>query len=94
MKTASIFAEQFTARTTGRRAIYTINVLSLEAIKIVLKGVSLKLGTEGAEEDCGKGYLRRRNGTGYYGGNDGFMPTAKGWKAILAALQTNEETNH
>lgn len=87
MKTAEIFTGLFKERTTGRRASFTINVLTLDAVKIVLKGTKVKLDTEGANEDCAGGFLRRQNSTGIYGGNDGFIPTAKGWKAILKALQ-------
>lgn len=87
MKTAQIFAEVFTERTTGRRAMYTINALTVDAVKVVLNGVQLALGTDGAEDDERAGYIRRDNKTGYYGGRDGYKPTAKGFREILKVLK-------
>ena len=87
MKTCGVFVDLFTARTTGVRRMFTVSNLTLDAVKVVLKGVSLKLDTDGAEDDCNGGYLRRCNLTGYYGGNDGYVPTAKGYRAILSMLQ-------
>ena len=86
MKTATIYAEVFTGRTTGKRAMYTVNALTIDALKIVLKGVQVKFGTEGAEEDEQAGYIRRQNRSGYYGGSDGYIPTAKGYREILSTL--------
>ena len=86
MKTATVFAEVFTARTTGRRAMFTVNAVTVDALKIVLKGVQVKFGTEGAEEDERAGYILKQRNSGYYGGNDGYIPTAKGFREILNAL--------
>lgn len=86
MKTAQIFAETFTERTTGRRAMFTVNALTLDAVKVVLRGVQLETGTDGAADDERDGYIRRENNTGYYGGRDGYKPTAKGFREILKAL--------
>ena len=87
MKTAGIFAEAFTERTTGRRAMYTVNALTVDAVKVVLNGVQLETGADGAEDDERAGYIRRDNKTGYYGGRDGYIPTAKGFREILKALK-------
>lgn len=86
MITSGIFAEVFTSKTTGARRCFTIANLTLDAVKLVLKGTQIKLGTAGAEIDCENGFLKRVNLTGYYGGNDGYIPTAKGYKAILKQL--------
>ena len=88
MKTAGIFAEAFKERTAGRRATFTVNALTLDAVKVVLNGVQLATGTDGAEDDERAGYIRRDNKTGYYGGRDGYKPTAKGFRAILKELET------
>ena len=88
MKTAQIFAEVFAERTTGRRAMYTINALTVDAVKVVLNGVIAKVGTDGAEDDERAGYVRKVTNSGYYGGADGYKPTAKGYRAILKALET------
>ena len=88
MKTAGIFAEVFTDRTTGKRATFTVNALTIDAVKVVLNGIQLAIGTDGAEDDERAGYIRRDNKTGYYGGADGYKPTAKGYRAILKALET------
>ena len=87
MKTCEVFADAFRTRTTGVRRMFTVSNLTLDAVKVVLKGVSLKVDTDGAEDDCNSGYLRRCNLTGYYGGTDGYVPTAKGYRVILAKLQ-------
>lgn len=87
MKTASIFAEVFKGRTTGVRRMYTVNALTLDALKTVLNGVQIKFGTDGAEEDERAGYVRKQKKSGYYGGNDGYIPTAKGFRAILNTLE-------
>lgn len=87
MKTAEIFKEIFNERTTGRRAMFTVNNLSVEAVKIVLKGIQIKIGTSGVEEDELNGFVKRQNLTGYHGGNDGYVPTAKGYRAILNMLK-------
>ena len=86
MKTATIFAEVFTGRTTGKRAMFTVNALTIDALKVVLNGVQIKFGTEGAEDDEHAGYIRKQRNCGYYGGNDGYIPTAKGFRKILDAL--------
>lgn len=86
MKTAGIFADVFIRRTTGRRATFTVVNLTLDAVKIVLRGEKLKLNVEGALEDVQAGYLRRANGSGYYGGADGYLPTAKGYRKIHEQL--------
>ena len=87
MKTAGFFADLFTMRTTGAKRMYTINALTLDAVKIVLQKTKLNLDVPGTEDDCNDGYLRRANGTGCYGGTDGYLPTAKGYRAILALLK-------
>ena len=87
MKTANIFADIFTRRTTGEKRMYTINALTLDTVKIVLRGTKLNLDVSGTEEDCNAGFLRRANGTGCYGGTDGYIPTAKGYRAIIAMLK-------
>ena len=88
MKTAGIFAEAFTERTTGRRAMYTVNARTVDAVKVVLNGVQLETGADGAEDDERAGYVRKVTNSGYYGGADGYKPTAKGYRAILKALET------
>ena len=86
MNTAKYWAEIFTARTTGPKAIFQV-ALTLNAVKVVLKGIQLNLNNvEGATEDLKKGFLRRQNNTGFYGGADGYIPTAKGYRMILAEL--------
>lgn len=87
MNTATIFAEVFKGRTTGRRAIYTIVNLTLDVVKLVLNGELVKIGTDGAIEDLENGFLRVKRNSGYYGGNDGYIPTAKGYRAILKVLE-------
>ena len=72
MKTAGFFADLFTMRTTGTKRMYTINALTLDAVKIVLQKTKLNLDAPG---------------TGCYGGTDGYLPTAKGYRAILALLK-------
>lgn len=86
MITSNIFSEIFVSRTTGAKRCFTIVNLSLDAVKIVLKGTQIKLETDGAEVDCENGFLKRVNSTGYYGGSDGYIPTAKGYRAILKLL--------
>lgn len=86
MNTATIFAEAFTEKTTGRRAMFTVNALTVDALKVVLKGVQVKFGTDGAEEDEQAGFIRKQRNGGYYGGNDGYIPTAKGFREILNTL--------
>lgn len=86
MNTASIFVDTFKGRTTGRKRIFTVVNLTLDVVKTVLKGEMLKLGTEGALEDVEAGYLKRNNCTGFHRGNDGYLPTAKGYRAIFKAL--------
>lgn len=86
MITSSIFAEVFTSRTTGPKRCFTIVNLSLDAVKLVLNGTQIKLGTDGAEVDCMSGFLKRVNRSGFYGCNDGYVPTAKGYRAILKQL--------
>ncbi len=86
MKTAEIFLDVFRGRTTGRRATYKIINLTLDVVKIVLKGVQIKLGVEGTKEDEANGFVRRYNGTGCYGGNDGYILTAKGYREIFRLL--------
>ena len=86
MNTVKIFTEVFKERTEGRRATYKINNLTLDAVKIILKGELTRLDAAGAIEDVENGFLKRKNCTGFYGGRDGYAPTAKGYKAILAEL--------
>jgi len=86
MKTVSIFVDVFNGRTKGRKATFKVNNLTLDAVKIVLNGTMVKLETEHALEDVENGYLRRCNCTGCYGGNDGYIPTLKGYKEIFKAL--------
>ena len=66
--------------------MYTVNALTMDALKVVLKGVQVRFGTEGAEEDENAGYIRKQFNSGYYGGNDGYIPTAKGFREILNTL--------
>lgn len=87
MNTATIFTEVFKGRTTGRRRMYTVANLTLDAVKVVLNGEMLKFGVDGAEEDVENGFLRVKKCSGFYGGNDGYIPTAKGYKAILKELE-------
>jgi hypothetical protein len=82
MNTAKCWAQVFIDRTTGRRAIFQVNTLTLNAVKVVLKGVQMSLD----EEDLKRGYLRRDCKSGFYGGADGYIPTAKGFRKILAEL--------
>lgn len=86
MNTANVFAEVFTGRTTGRCAIFKVNTLTVDALKVVLKGVQVKIGTDGAEDDEQAGFIRKQRNGGYYGGNDGYIPTAKGFREILNTL--------
>jgi len=86
MNTAKIMADVFRARTEGRKAIYKINNLTIDAVKIVLKGELIKLETIGALEDEKNGFLKRKNCTGFHGGRDGYIPTAKGYKTIFEHL--------
>ena len=67
--------------------MYTINALTVDALKVVLKGTQIKFGTDGAEEDEQAGYIRKQIKGGYYGGNDGYIPTAKGFHEILNTLE-------
>ena len=67
--------------------MFTVNALTLDAVKVVLRGVQLETGTGGAADDERAGYIRRENNTGYYGGHDGYKPTAKGFREILKALK-------
>lgn len=87
MNTATIFVEVFKGRTTGRKAIYKVVNLTLDAVKLVLNGELVKIGTDGAIEDLENGFLRVKRNSGYYGGNDGYIPTAKGYRAILKVLE-------
>ena len=87
MNTATIFAEVFKVRTTGRKAIYKVVNLTLDAVKLVLNGELIKSGTDGASEDLKNGFLREKRNSGFYGGNDGYIPTTKGYKAILKELE-------
>lgn len=89
MNTARFWSDIFTARTTGRKAIFQVNALTLDAVKVVLKGIQLNLNEEGATEDLKRGFLRRQNNSGFYGGNDGYIPTAKGFRMILKELKNN-----
>jgi hypothetical protein len=59
-----------------------VNTLTLNAVKVVLKGVQMSLD----EEDLKRVYLRRDCKSGFYGGDDGYIPTAKGFRKILAEL--------
>ena len=86
MNTSRIFADLFTARTTGRKAVFHVNNLTLDAVKIVLKGIQIDFNTEGADEDLDNGFLRKQVNSGFHGGNDGYIPTAKGFRRILAEL--------
>ena len=86
MKTANIFVEVYNNKTTGRRAVFKVVNITLEAVKIVLKNEMISLDSVGALEDVENGYLKRDNRTGYYGGKDGYTLTAKGYKAILNIL--------
>lgn len=86
MNTSRVFADVFTARTTGRRAMFEVNNLTLDAVKVVLKGVQLNFNEDGAMEDLENGFLRKQCNSGFYGGEDGYVPTAKGFRKILAEL--------
>lgn len=86
MNTSRIFADRFTAMTTGRGGIFRVNKLTLDAVKIVLGGIQIDFNTEGADEDFDNGFLRRQVRSGFYGGYDGYIPTAKGFRRILAEL--------
>jgi hypothetical protein len=86
MNTSKFWADAFTTRTTGRRAIFHVDALTLNAVKVVLKGIQLNLNEEGATEDLKRGFLRRQCNSGFYGGADGYIPTAKGFRQILAEL--------
>ena len=66
--------------------MYTVNALTVDALKVVLNGVQIKFDTEGAEDDEHAGYIRKQRKSGYYGGNDGYIPTAKGFREILNTL--------
>lgn len=90
MNTAKIWADIFTARTTGSTAIYDVRKLTQVSVDSVLRGVQMNLNTEGATEDLKRGYLRREVHSGFYGGSDGYIPTAKGIRAILAELNKRE----
>lgn len=87
MKTAEIWIEVFTQRTTGRRRMFTIVNLTLDAVKTVIGNTQIKLDTDNAIEDINNGYMRRVNCTGFYNGNDGYVLTAKGYKELLKMLQ-------
>jgi len=86
MNTSKVWADTFTARTTGRRAMFKVNNLTLDAVKVVLKGIQLNINEEGAMEDLENGFLRKQCNSGFYGGADGYVPTAKGFRKILAEL--------
>jgi len=86
VNTSRVFEDVFIARTTGRRAIFIVNNLTLDALKVVLKGMQLNLNEEGAMEDFENGFLRKQRNSGFYGGADGYVPTAKGFRQILAEL--------
>jgi hypothetical protein len=87
MNTAKYWAGIFTARTTGRKAIFQVDALTLNALKVVLNGIQLNLNNvEGATEDLKRGFLRREINSGFYSGADGYIPTAKGFRKILAEL--------
>ena len=70
MKTAEIWIEVFTQRTTGRRRMFTIVNLTLDAVKTVIGNTQIKLDTDNAIEDINNGYMRRVNCTGFYNGNE------------------------
>ncbi len=89
MRTAKLWADIFTDRTTGRRAIFQVDTLALNAVKVVLKGVQMSLD----EEDLKRGFLRREVHSGFYGGTDGYIPTEKGMRMIFKELQ-RREANH
>ena len=86
MNTSRIFTDAFTARTTGRRATFKVNNLTLDAVKVVLKGIQLSLNEDGVMEDLENGFLRKQRNSGFYVGADGYVPTAKGFRKILAEL--------
>lgn len=89
MKTANTFVNVFRARTEGRRRTFTVVNLTLDAVKTVLKGEMLRPDTSNTAiaEDVEDGYIRRNNRSGFYGGADGYIPTAKGYRAILKQLE-------
>lgn len=70
--------------------MYTVNALTIDALKVVLKGVQVKPETAGAEEDETAGYIRKQKLSGYYGGNDGYIPTAKGFREILKTIERKD----
>ena len=87
MNTADIFVDVFKLRTEGKKASFKIVNLTLDAVKIVLKGEIVKFGTPGTKEDLCNGFLKQchaeaKNCDGY----NGYYPTAKGYKAILSKL--------
>ena len=86
MNTAKIFADTFIKRTTGRKASFKVNNLTLDAVKVVLKGIQIDHTAKGLNEDYENGFLRKQTNSGFYGGNDGYIPTAKGYRRILAEL--------
>lgn len=86
MNTSRVFADVFIARTTGRRAIFKVNNLTLEAVKVVLKGIQLSFDEDGAMQDLKNGFLLKQHNSGFYGGADGYVPTAKGFRKILEEL--------
>ena len=87
MNTADIFVDVFKLRTEGRKASFKINNLTLDAVKIVLKGEIVKFGTPGTKEDLDNGFLKKCYAEAKNcGGYSGYYPTAKGYRAILAEL--------
>ena len=86
MQTADIFTEVYRARTTGRKRVFTVENLTLGAVKLVLDGEMVDLDTAGAKADAEAGFLKRKNCSGFYGGHDGYVLTAKGFRRILVEL--------
>ena len=90
MKTAQLFADQFTRVTTGRKALYGLkNGITLEAVKGILNRegyfFTIKEGTpEEFKEDVESKYLK----VVHYNGSNGdvYRPTAKGCKVIFNLL--------
>lgn len=87
MKTIDVYRNIFISRTTGKSAMFTINRLSLDAVKIVLKGIQLPLCIYGGAEDAENGFLKLQRNSGFYGGSDGYIPTTKGYRTIYNALK-------
>lgn len=93
MNTCSIFTDTFTKRTTGPRRSWTIENLTLNAVKIVLDTTSIDKETPGAVEDFNAGYLKDDNAWKYKSTNkSGYELTAKGYKEVYKKLSENAET--